>query len=261
MINLELFNKKRHPSNLIDVDEDNNKYNLFLTTNEKDSLITLETIAHLPVENKVMFTVSGLFGLDVASVAGSESDQPERKIEYLIVLDKGMAAKKFWTQLQVILAMTPHKEEATQQISNLIAKKWHHFFNIPAKAALALRKLKNEIEKGHSFLSTKKRYAVIHGLFSRNHFAFIGADLCESNICSKIAKTMKKLNLKFHIIYTSNIREYVEEADPKGFKSFREALKKLKKVTQKNSLHIDTVPRVQGLQSSDSPIQRVSLFN
>jgi hypothetical protein len=233
--------------------EDPNDNILYLITNEGCTGETLAIAKDEPIHGEVVLSVSGMFGLNLASVRGQNTGNP-KAIQYLIFIDISERVEKFWEGMKEIIKQSVTKEQAISKIEKFLTNNKKHLFEINQVSNYShyLLKLKKEIAKGKSWLSTDQNFIRIKNIFDRDHFIFKRINLLDEAAMQSLAQAVVKLGCKFDTVYLSNVREYAEEDDFKHathnhLKAFRVAIHILQTVSTEQTLFIDTKPKDWGL--------------
>jgi len=231
----------------------------YLTTTEHNDNQVLDAAAKSKVgAAKVALFTSGFFGLNLASVRDSATSSTEG-VEYLLNVDYSSTVEYFWEHVKPIIVSNDRKGTIAK-INDFIFTNRNKLFPgcsccSVRKAESGLRNLQREISQGTSWLSSDERFQKIQSIFKANKFACVRADLTDEKATEEIARNLAEKGLTLDTIYVSNIREYTECDDKLAL--FQKAMEKLKSVSTKETLVVDTAVRDKGSHSDEKQMQQI----
>ncbi len=235
---------------------------LYLTSNEKGWETTYILMKREPVVHEVILAVSGFFGLNVASMRGEKSQDPSKKLSYLIFIDCNARIQKFWSLMSEVICRAQNEKIGKEDIIQTLKRNAGLFWvekcgASPGEIAIIYcDNLEREVQAGNSWLSTVERFKTIQRLFQERRFLFKPINLFNRTQMQKLCQSVQALQIKFDTVYLSNIKEYAENEGK--LSEFREAVGELRAVVSDQTLFIDTKSRMQGTWGQQEHVQRVT---
>lgn len=223
-------------------------HRVFLVTNESGQTETLGKMRRHPMNGNTMVGVSGFFVLNAAAVRAVETSNPEKKVKYLVLLDRSQRVNDFWNQMQCIITQSSSRDDVITQVKDLLLDKkdfYYTSYTSPdgslSTAKYYIAELDREIVSGASWLSSDEKYQRIKEIFDANHFVCLQQNLCNKRAMDALAGTMEERGMTLDTLYLSNTREYAEMDSL--LEVYQESLDKL--ITARVFV-IDTKPRIGG---------------
>lgn len=222
-----------------------------MTSQELAQPKVLATMKKQLVIGDVFIATGGFTALNIFSVRGIESPEPQKKLKRVLLIGMDSSHQIFWKGVQEIVIASKDRFEAFTKINHFLYKKRKELFGQSADEECERQQcdLLKEFASGQSWLSSEERFECIRENFRSKHIDVKTINLWDPGSFDSIVAALQLHEFKVDSLYLSNLAETAMQTG--NLEQYCEGMQRLMSVISKDTLLIDL-----NLQTKEQKVRR-----